>query len=61
METTTGTTQRATATDCGTPQTRASEHLELARAALSRNIGNPTEQDWREHVARATARVEALR
>jgi hypothetical protein len=36
------------------------ESLERTREALERNLGTITEQDWREAVARAEAKVASL-
>ncbi len=35
----------------------AQESVERTREALARNIGNPTEQDWRDALQRAEARA----
>lgn len=49
-----------TAVDRGTPLTQALEALRRTELALERNIGNPTEEDWRAQVFRARERVLAV-
>lgn len=47
-------------TNRGTKLDQARESLDRTRDALARNVGTLTEQDWREAVTRAEARVAAL-
>ncbi len=44
-------------TDRGTKLERAEESLRRTREALARNVGAPSEVDWREALERSEARV----